>query len=457
VVQRNLLARIRSARSRALGSNCRDNPIYAGATVTDNGSALPAAVSKSYALGAGYAGRGVFHVVGGLAGQANSSGRVLANYQTPTIKNPTMARVEVMANSRYFAVEVPPAATPYRFIVDDGTGPKFISKTGLTLVTTTGTTHQYILIDFGSRATRKISVDLPGLCGLYAAWVEAEGTCWPVDLATAVHGVVFGDSYVLAAGATIASDGLAFQMGDLMGASIHAAGVGGVGWTTPDYPTSSSNNFLQRIALSELALSYYNPDFIITLVSYNDRNNSSTIAAAITTGLQGLRDQYPGVPIVVMGIMPGGYLQSSATFTAVETAAAAAVASLSDPLIAFVPVMTDANGAWLTGKGCRLTFTGPLSAATSGTLTLTWPFGPGTYTGVFADGSSQTVTISGTSVTWSTPVTAAASGGYAYTTAGSAPVNVTTDAVHPDDNGHSYIGRRYAAGAMTAIEAMLST
>lgn len=462
VVQRNLLARIRSARSRALSLNCRDNPVYSGvATVTDNGATLPAVVSKSYAPGAGYDNRGVWHIVGGLAGQTYSSGRVFANYRTPTARDPTMARCEVMANSRYFAVEVPPATTPYRFIVDDGTGPRFLSKTGTILGTTTGTTHQYILIDFGTRATRKISVDLPGLCGLYAAWVETEAMCWPVDLSTAVHGAVFGDSYVIGAGATIASDGLPFQLGDLMGASIHAAGVGGTGWTTADYPTSGSNNFLQRIALNELALSYYTPDFIVTMVSYNDRNGVATIADKLATGLQNLRAQYPGVPIVVMGVLPGGYIQNAATFTACETAAAAAVATitLTDPLVTFVPVMTDANGAWLTGKGCRMTFTAPLSSATSGALVTAWPFTSGTYTAVFADGSSQTATFTAnsTAVTWSSAVTAAAAGGYAYATAGSSPVNIATDGVHPDDSGHSYIGRRYAASVMAAIEAMLST
>ena len=217
---------------------------------------------------------------------------------------------------------------------------------------------------------------------------------WPIDTSDAVHVAMIGDSYVQGSAATAKGDGVAMQLGDWLGAHMHACGSGGTGWaTTVNY------RFDQRIANGDLALSYYPPDVIFTMGSYNDRAAAAaTITANALAGLVSARAQYPDVPIIVFGVCPGssGPSSGSPSILQAEAAVQAAVAQFADPFCAFVPVSTDPNGAWVSGTGKA-----------------------GTTTGA---GNSD----------WAT----------------------TSDGIHPSDEGCAMIGRRYAEGAIAAIKAI---
>jgi hypothetical protein len=56
-------------------------------------------------------------------------------------------------------------------------------------------------------------------------------------------------------------------------------------------------------------------------------------------------------------------------------------------------------------RSAKVTFTGALAAATSGTLTA-WNYGNGTFTLAFSDGSERQVAMTGTAATWTGAVTA---------------------------------------------------
>ena len=117
------------------------------------------------------------------------------------------------------------------------------------------------------------------------------------------------------------------------------------------------------------------------------------------------------------------------------------------------------NYGWQSGDGRGLQFSGPLSSATSGTLSVAWSGSTGTYNIRFSDGTVKTgvnLTHGGTSVSWSGAVTAGAYAG-AYTVAGNSTIYVGTDGTHPPQAGHEYLSARIADGVLIAAhKALLS-
>jgi lysophospholipase L1-like esterase len=374
---------LRNARA-AAQTNPRIAPLADPVTVTDRGAVQPEETTALYPLAA--SDHGVWRVIGGMVQQ--DANNILSAVIKPGVWTPSAARVEVMADSRYLSLLVKPAAVPYRLLVDG----RFASMTGTMLAVTGGGTKQWLLADFGTRAVRRVTVDLALASGVFAGAVEPTARLWPVERSDDAHAVFLGDSYVLGSGPTTAADGVAPQLGDRLGLRMQASGSGGTGWSTGN----AAYRFDERIANGDLSIAADAPDVILLMTSYNDRLGApATITANALAGLRAARAQFPGVPIVVFGAAAAAS-GPGAGIVAAEQAVQAAVTEMADPLCGFVPVSTDPRGAWIGG-------TGRLGAPTG-------------------NGNSDVATGS--------------------------------DGVHPSDHGAALLARRYADGALALLMRM---
>jgi lysophospholipase L1-like esterase len=356
------LSGVLRAAARAAISNPRNAGPYAGPiTITDAGATLPAQTNLffTFATGGSVA-TTIWRWNGGRFVFSNGLARFASAFIDATTTAPGLGaggtanwwRASIMAASRYVALRLQPNANPYRILIDD----RYVSSAGTVLGTTTGTAHQYLLLDFGTRGARKITIEGMQTAGIAGAYVEPTGTLWPVDVADQPRGVFLGDSYVVGAAATNYADGVAPVMFDWLGARGLASGSGGTGWAT----TNSAFRLDERIARGDLLLDG-TPDFVCLMASVNDRvRDPALVQANSLAGLQSARAQLPGVPIVVFGCMPmpAGPLSGSPSLVTSETAVMAAVAAFADPLCRFVPVAGDPAGAWTTGTGAAGTETG---------------------------------------------------------------------------------------------------
>lgn len=450
------LARFRHAAARARLANPRLSGLYAPSpAITDHGAVNPRPANGFLCNAAD---RGIWHVVGGVHGFNANAAALRAGWvdagRTFASELNTYARWGAVADCRYLTVRLAPSPVPYRFIVDD----RYVSAEGTMLGTSGGGTSQYVTLDFGSRAIRRVTVEGAQASGCMGAYVEDDAAMWAYDTREIVHAVFLGDSYVQGAGPSQRGDGVAVQMADRMGLALHASGSGGTGW---NHANQAAWRFDQRIAAGDLGMSYYPPEAIFLMASVNDRNRDSALVRAnAQAGLAEARRQYPEVPIVVFGCIPApaGPLNGSPSIMSSEQAVAEAVVAFADPLCRFVPIAADPLGAWVTGAGAQLPFTAPLAGATGGTLASAWPRATSStlYTIVFSDGSRRLAnfTTGSTAVTWSGAVTAGAAASV-FQIEGNARQLFTSDWIHPSLYGAGYIAERYARAATAALEDML--
>lgn len=133
------------------------------------------------------------------------------------------------------------------------------------------------------------------------------------------------------------------------------------------------------------------PDEVWVAAGTND--SPSGIQTEVQTYLTQLRAGLPNVPIILFGPWPKA-TGPSQTILDVEAAILAAVTAQNDPMVKFVPVASDDRGSWLFGTG--------------------------------SNGSGS----------------------------GNAALYLGSDGVHPNNNGHLYLGRRIAAAVSTALRAL---
>lgn len=351
--QARLSRLMRAARAAAI-ANPRNAGAYTGTlTIPASIATVPPETPLAWPY-AGNAAPGVWRTTGGTPTIVNGAYRfassvIAATGGTVGTNNGATAnwwRVSVMMDARYLTVRLFPQATAYRFLVDG----KYVSPAGTVLSTTTGTTLQYLTLDFGTRGVRQVTIEGHLAQGFAGGWTEATGSLWPIDTAETPNAVFLGDSYIVGAAAALYGDGVAPILGDWMGQRMLASGSGGTGWATP-----TNYRFDERIAAGDIALNGTTPDVIYLMASINDRaRDLAAVQANAATGIATARARYPGVPIIVFGALAG----AGNSVTGAEQAVQAAVAALGDPLTAFVPVTGDGAGAWISGTGKIGTTTG---------------------------------------------------------------------------------------------------
>lgn len=352
-----VLQKLRAASAAAQYSNPRTRGVMSSPpTITNEGTTIPAALTRSF-LHTTNPATSYFMVEGGVAFENGSVNRIChyntiigpsgGNGSLNDGKNLNAWRASINTDAPTFAFGVPPVAAgvKYRFLVDD----QYVDMAGVGTTATAGLTLEYLQLAFGSRKMRKITVEGDRTCGLKRISVGAQDTVQKIASQKPLA-VWPGDSYPQGAAAAIYSDGVAMQVGDMLGVSMQPAGSGSTGWVQTVPPIYTFRPRLPDILLCG------QPDLVITQATPNDRSsNLATVQSEASLGFSQIRTLAPNALIVVLGSFYGA-LGASAVL-ATENAVKAAYDSWSDPFKAFVPIAGDVE-PWYSGSGRKGATTG---------------------------------------------------------------------------------------------------
>lgn len=323
-------------------------------TITATGPTVTPGLTREYRVIGPPAASGVFREFGGVpsvyasvfhrfpVASANVSG---SGGNVDDGKSANAWQVETMADASKVAFRLLGSTLPFRFLVQsDATGGRlqYVDTTGTVTSGPSGT--QYITLDFGIRALRKIIIEGELAQGFDGAYVGPTETLSPTDGADVLRAVWLTDSYghSVVGGRTndnfanVASRALGFR-------DIRVSAVGGAGWLNTAGGTSYTVG--QRIALDLVPQA---PDVAFIAAGAND--GTAGLTAEVTTRIRQFRAAMPATPLLVLGTWPG-QTGPDASKTAVEAAVAAGVSAAADPLTIFVPVISDPAGSWVTGTG----------------------------------------------------------------------------------------------------------
>lgn len=323
---------------------------------------------------------------------------------------------------------------------------------------------------YGSRQPRrhKFIVNSAGCCGI---WVDVQSYVFPSIDTRRPKLATMGDSYSQATGVVFGSQGLGYEIGELLGCqSTFVDPVGGTGFSQQLPANTGNNNALQRLGVT--TTSAVNPSIHLTMLGINDPNDITLTSNANAYFAQ-LRAWWPPTILGACGPWCPDGTQASLTTTPSSgyppkrDKIAAALATVAGPWV-FVDPLTDSwvnsSGAsssgsgepWSTGNGYNVVFTAALSAATSGTLTVAFTGTTGAHNVIFSDGTLKSVTFANgsTSVSWTGAVTAAAIAYYTGSTSGNSSFYIQNDTTHPVPAGVDYLAYRVATRIREAILAL---
>jgi Pectate lyase superfamily protein/GDSL-like Lipase/Acylhydrolase family len=281
-------------------------------------------------------------------------------------------------------------STNYRFLVDEGQGLQY-AYTAPTSDPDGGV--QYITLDFGSKKPtgRTIVVESQQAAGFASFNVLPTESVWKPSGDRLKIGII-GDSFVVGSGATLAGDGFARVLGDILGAkNVWCMGIGGTGYYNP-------GSFWKYNDHAADWTSQQDWDLLCFAGSVNDIGRTlPQETASVLEVLNTTKTALPNVPIIAFGCDAGSSGPSSGALV-IEAAIKAAVLAMNNRTIQFVPVsLLEYGGAEVFGSGW--------AGATNGS--------------------------------------------------GNSDFYTTTDSVHHTDAGHLYSGSFRAKRIRTALRAML--
>lgn len=341
----------------------------------------------------------------------------------------------------------------YQILVD---GQLITASSGISITAAGGYSPVRTLIDFGSRARRRIVIF--GLFfGFAGLTVGPTDTLEPYDLSGVPFVSCLTDSYGTAPSSSFSQGGPFWNAAQRLGFRRFAISPGGgSGYVTGG---TGSKLFSDRLA----NVTSGTPDMVLVAGGIND--STTGLQAAATSLFAGIRSALPNAVLAVFGPWTPNSGAQGSTATSKRDLIYAALQTISGPWIMVDNVAgtwttsngktgTIGNAPWQTGNGRAITFTGALSAATSGTLNANWGGTTGSYTLIFSDGSTRTATLTSGSaaVSWTGAVTATASAG-AYNTAGNAAFLIS-DGTHPNAIGGDYLGGLGADAMAAALLAL---
>lgn len=341
----------------------------------------------------------------------------------------------------------------YQILVD---GQLITSASAVLAPTGSGLSPSRTLIDFGTRARRHIVIF--GLFfGFAGLTVGPTDTLEPYDLSGVPFVSCLTDSYGTSPSNNFIQGGPFWNAAQRLGFRRFAISPGG----GSGYVTGGTGSKLFSDRLSNVVVG--TPDMVMVAGGIND--STTGLQAAATSLFAGIRSALPSAVLAVFGPWtPNSGAQGSAA-TGKRDLIYAALQTVSGPWIMVDNVAgtwatsngktgTIGNTPWQTGNGRAISFTGALSAATSGTLTANWGGTTGSYTLVFSDGSTRTATLTSGSaaVSWTGAVTATASAG-AYNSAGNAAFLIS-DGTHPNAIGGDYLGGLTADALVSGLLAL---
>lgn len=344
------LGRLKTLSTAARYNNPRVNAVMASPPTVTISSSAPA-YTKTYAWNASNA--NAINYFGGGLGTAAGQRAFPSTTISGSLVNGAW-RVEAVVDSAKFTFQTYDVSTSatYRFIVDG----QYVSVSASSAVGHAAA--NYITLDFtsaGGRKRRVVTLEAQFGNSYFQSIIvgATEGVYKPGG--DVIRVLAQGDSITTGAGATIPFNGWNWYAGDLLGVRDNwSNAIGSTGLIANASGTQTTA--LQRISDVVAAA----PDIMIIAEGYNDVGNGTPaqIQAALTAYLSALRAQVSAsMPIFVLGIWPESTGPSAAVIAA-ENGLSAAVTAANDPLIFFIPVATDVNGAWTTGTGTDSATTG---------------------------------------------------------------------------------------------------
>ena len=217
--------------------------------------------------------------------------------------------------------------------------------------TQTGTSgeHNYWTLTFPSRRVRKILLlpDTGNYNGFFGVYTSALDRVAAPPTPPNLRVVWSGDSFCEGAAAGVWINAYAALVSRQLGfRDAWNVAMGGTGLLKKGL-AGDRPNYRERIADIVAA----NPDLLIFNFSVNDSDQvASALATELTTYLLALRTALPDMWILISGVAAAS-LGPTQNVIDGESACAAAIATLGDPKIAFVPVSTDTAGPWIFGTG----------------------------------------------------------------------------------------------------------
>lgn len=227
------------------------------------------------------------------------------------------SRISVNVNADAVAFYVVGTTLAFRFLVDD----RYVSLAGTVPAATTGTGNNYIILTFGSKAVRKVTIELQQNCSVRRIAVKPADSFLAKPAARAKRGIVLGDSITAATGATAFGDGFVTVAGDMLGTyDLWPSGVGSTGYVN----TFGATRFKLSERLSDANTT--GPwDIIDVAMGINDVGfPDAEITAEVSICINSLRANNPTAQIFVTGpwdaAAPGapsaGYLACKAAIIA---------------------------------------------------------------------------------------------------------------------------------------------
>lgn len=258
-------------------------------------------------------------------------------------------RISVVADCTKFVWRVIPSAHAYRFLVDG----QYVDKTGTLTVASSGTTLEFIQLDFtsvGGKKPRTVSIEVSQADqGVATAYADAAGRLYaPAGSADSLLLVNVHDSFGVGnAQMSNYNEAYPLIMADLLGVdTVFSDSVGGTRWAGD---VGSSYAIGTRILNGDLVLGGRSPDIIVLNGSVNDAGQSTAaITANVAAATAYARQQNPQALIFAFGVYDVTGVGNTAQHTASENAFFAGIdASGVTSGIVKIPITTDANGAWL--------------------------------------------------------------------------------------------------------------
>lgn len=217
-------------------------------------------------------------------------------------------QVRLVATSTKLAFRVLGSTRAFRFIVDG----RYVSATGTLTAGSSGT--QYIVLDFGSRATRAITIENQESSAFDGVYV-ASGDTITQPAASPLRLLALGDSFCGGTGAGHAGDGLFSVAANDLGISDRwLSALGGTGYVANASGTAYA--LPQRLS-ADLArfAGMGNVDLVLLAMGLND------------IGMSGIRSAADGVFSAIRAATPGALVFVIGPWNPLAPAAASAVYS----------------------------------------------------------------------------------------------------------------------------------
>lgn len=206
-------------------------------------------------------------------------------------------RISFNVNADLVAFYVMGSALPYRFLVDD----QYVDKTGTVAAVTSGTGDNWIILTFGSKTTRKITIELQQDQAVRYVALKAADSWGSRPAAKQMRGIVLGDSLTASASATHFGDGYALVAGDYLGLELWPSGVGGTGYVASNSGVDYA--LPERLSVDlDSALIYGDVHVVVVAMGRNDIDLPATDVTSVAAACySAIRAKCPGAVVFVLG------------------------------------------------------------------------------------------------------------------------------------------------------------